>query len=545
MTSVHKVQFAGVTAVYFLVGEICEQLSTEASGISAFWPPAGIALAAMLLFGPRMMGAVALAAAAGSLVDFGAGARVILAPMTTVTLFNVFMDAALTLGEAFLCWYPLSLIGASPQPLWRVRHALIFIALSAGVVPTLIGAAGSLLLAVAGQIPWAGFVETWLTWATGDSVGILVLTPLLIEWLGGDEPPPTLAWAVEMALAAALIVAMAQAIILEYNIAHLLVLPLIWASLRLGMRGTSIMVLMIAISALYVDPPDPAAPDQEFKIATTLVPNLSFVGSVALLPLLLIPALRERRLASEQRARLEQDMHIARSIQQGLLPAAAPSCEGFDIAGWSSPADEAGGDYYDWLFGSDGRLIVTLGDVTGHGVGPALVTTASRAYVRAAAQQSSEPGELLTWINNPLVEDLAGGRFITMAVACIDPGTGRVLLRSAGQGPLFIFEASSGAVEIRNADDIPLGVNGGHEFGRGVELEMNPGDMIVLLTDGFLEWADPSREFFGASRVCETIRASAGGDAASVIGSLVESVRAFSAGTVQVDDLTVVVIRRA
>src|SRR6185295_9269565 len=115
-----------------------------------------------------------------------------------------------------------------------------------------------------------------------------------------------------------------------------------------------------------------------------------------------------------QMARMEQDLSVARTIQQALLPRAAPSIPGFDIAGWNRSADQTGGDYYDWLELPDGNWIVTLADVSGHGIGPAMVTAACRAYVRASGAQHGDLASLTTRINRLLADDLPVGRFVTM-----------------------------------------------------------------------------------------------------------------------------------
>src|SRR6185369_6085789 len=111
---------------------------------------------------------------------------------------------------------------------------------------------------------------------------------------------------------------------------------------------------------------------------------------------------------------------VARSIQQALIPHAGPSIPGFDIAGWNRPADQTGGDYYDWQMLPDGNWIVTLADVSGHGIGPALVTAACRAYVRASSFYNSDLSSLAGRMNRLLAEDLPEGRFVTMVSVIID-----------------------------------------------------------------------------------------------------------------------------
>src|SRR5262249_45791339 len=109
---------------------------------------------------------------------------------------------------------------------------------------------------------------------------------------------------------------------------------------------------------------------------------------------------------AESRARIERDLDLARSIQQGLLPKAPPRIDGFGIGGGNQPADETGGDYFDWQQLTDGRIAVTVADVTGHGIGPALGMTGCRAYARAAFVTEPDLRSFLARLNQHLYEDL-------------------------------------------------------------------------------------------------------------------------------------------
>lgn len=274
--------------------------------------------------------------------------------------------------------------------------------------------------------------------------------------------------------------------------------------------------------------------------AFLLIGGLAAAGVAKLIRRHVIVALEE----SETRQRFEHDLGIARSIQQGLLPRTRPEVGGFDIAGWSQPADETGGDYYDWQTLPDGRLAVSLADVTGHGIGPALVTAVCRAYARASFPTSREIGELVGHVNNLLVEDLDGGRFVTFAVAVVDGAANQIELISAGHGPVLYFCAADDRVELLEATGLPLGIAEGLEFQPSTRVGMNPGDMLILLTDGFNEWANAKGELFGIDRLKESVRKASELSADAVIKKLHAEVTAFAAGAPQLDDLTAVVIRQ-
>jgi PAS domain S-box-containing protein len=246
--------------------------------------------------------------------------------------------------------------------------------------------------------------------------------------------------------------------------------------------------------------------------------------------------------ATRERDRMQHDLSIASRIQRGLLPHVAPSLPGYDVAGWSRPAESTGGDYFDWQQLPDGRLAITIADVTGHGIGPALVTAVCRAYARVGVASGAKLNGLMTRMNELLVEDLPADRFITFAMAHLDARQHRLELLSAGQAPWLLCTAEG--VLSRDAHDVPFGVVDGLEYGHGDVFELTPGDMLVLVTDGFFEWTNEYGEQFGTRRLVETIRELNGRRGQEVIDGLVEAVELFVGDQPQPDDLTAVILRR-
>jgi sigma-B regulation protein RsbU (phosphoserine phosphatase) len=253
-----------------------------------------------------------------------------------------------------------------------------------------------------------------------------------------------------------------------------------------------------------------------------------------------------QRLAEEQSARekMEHDLDIARNIQNGLLPTDLPQLKGFDIAGWSRPAEQTGGDYYDMQPLPDGRTAISLADVTGHGIGPALVTAVCRAYGRASFPTNNDLGTLMNHINRLLYDDLPANRFVTFVVALLDPGRAQIEMISAGHGPLLYYHAAEDRIEDHTPQGVPFAVVEEFDYGQPLELTFAPGDMLILLTDGFFEWADPSGELFGTERLQDVVHRNSNASAADLIQALRAEVEDFSQGTPQEDDLTAVVIRR-
>jgi serine phosphatase RsbU (regulator of sigma subunit) len=248
--------------------------------------------------------------------------------------------------------------------------------------------------------------------------------------------------------------------------------------------------------------------------------------------------------ADRQVNTMQHDLSIAREIQQGLLPTRSPKLPGFEIAGMNRPADQTGGDYYDWQELPDGRLAVVIADVTGHGIGPALVMAVCRAYARSTAPITNDPAALVTRLNELLADDLPADRFITFVVAVLDRD-GTVQLISAGHGPTLLYRAASKEVSEFGGDGFPLGISRGEQYGPTTTFSLAEGDVLVLLTDGFFEWTRPGDgEAFGIPRLGAALRDAAGGDAQTIVRSMDQSVCRFCHGSPQADDMTAVVIKR-
>lgn len=254
-------------------------------------------------------------------------------------------------------------------------------------------------------------------------------------------------------------------------------------------------------------------------------------------------ALHEAEM-QRQLKQVEHDLEVARSIQQSLLPRTRPDIKGLEISGWNLPADATGGDYFDWKKLRDGRLVVTVADVTGHGIGPALLASVCRAYARSSFDTHDNVVKALQHINQFFCEDITDGRFATFVAAVCSGEMGRVELLSAGHGPLFVYSSANDSFQGIAAQTIPLGLLPELNSAEPVILDLDLGDMVVLATDGFFEWENKDEEQFGVERLTEAIRAARHLPPEEIIAEVYNAVRSFANGTKQMDDLTAVVIKR-
>lgn len=241
---------------------------------------------------------------------------------------------------------------------------------------------------------------------------------------------------------------------------------------------------------------------------------------------------------------LQHDLEVARSIQQSLLPKSMPQVAGFEIAAWNKPADQTGGDYYDWQALPDGRVLVALADVTGHGIGPALLAAVCRAYARVSFGQQNGFLKAMEQVNTAVSADVGEGRFVTFVAAILGPNSSEVELLSAGHAPLFLYWLKHDRFETMEAQGLPLGISPDFFSEPPRTLQFARGDLLLLATDGFFEWANAAEELFGSERLENSVRANRDKPPAEIISILYADVLRFAGGTSQKDDLTAIVIKR-
>jgi serine phosphatase RsbU (regulator of sigma subunit)/anti-sigma regulatory factor (Ser/Thr protein kinase) len=259
------------------------------------------------------------------------------------------------------------------------------------------------------------------------------------------------------------------------------------------------------------------------------------------------PALRIGQLVREQEAeaatrqRFEQELEVARLIQQHFLPKELPELPGWQIAAYYRPAREVGGDFYDVIPLPDGRVGFVVGDVTDKGVPAALVMSATRSVLRASAQRLIEPGEVLERVNDHLCPDMPEKMFVTCLYCVLDPNTGHLRFANAGHDLPYV-KTGGGVLELR-ARGMPLGLMPGMVYEES-EATLEPGNSVLLHSDGVVESHDPAREMFGFPRLKETMAGAPGGRA--LIDRVLRELEQFTGpGSEQEDDITMVTLERS
>jgi serine phosphatase RsbU (regulator of sigma subunit) len=252
---------------------------------------------------------------------------------------------------------------------------------------------------------------------------------------------------------------------------------------------------------------------------------------------------RQQQLEAQERERIEQELRLARIIQQTLLPKKKPEIPGWQVEAFYRPAREVGGDFYDFMELPDGRLGLVVGDVTDKGVPAAMVMATTRTLLRAAAMRmNGSPGEVLERANDVLYPDIPPNMFVTCLYAILDPESGVLHYANAGHD-LPYRRHEQGASELR-ATGMPLGLMPGMSY-EEKEVELTPGDSVLFYSDGLVEAHDPEREMFGFPRLQGLVGAHAGDGAALVDFLLGELERFTGPGWEQEDDITLVTLERS
>jgi serine phosphatase RsbU (regulator of sigma subunit)/anti-sigma regulatory factor (Ser/Thr protein kinase) len=260
------------------------------------------------------------------------------------------------------------------------------------------------------------------------------------------------------------------------------------------------------------------------------------------------PALRVGQLVREQEAeaatrqRFEQELEVARLIQQNFLPKELPELPGWQIAAYYRPAREVGGDFYDVIPLPDGKVGFVVGDVTDKGVPAALVMSATRSVLRASAQRLIEPGEVLERVNEHLCPDMPEKMFVTCLYGVLDPESGHLRFANAGHDLPYV-KTADGVVELR-ARGMPLGLMPGMPY-EEKEHVLEPGDGVLLHSDGVVESHSPDRsDMYGFPRLKEAVGKFPAGR--ELIDSVLSELASFTGpGAEQEDDITMVTLQRS
>jgi serine phosphatase RsbU (regulator of sigma subunit) len=240
---------------------------------------------------------------------------------------------------------------------------------------------------------------------------------------------------------------------------------------------------------------------------------------------------------------MAKEMEQAGQIQRGLLPETAPVVKGLDLAGKTVAARTCGGDYFDFLTFPDGRVAAMVGDVAGKGMPAALMMSSLQARVQVVFEEADDLARKIARLNKIICANCPDNRFITFFMTVMDPATGELVYANAGHNPPVLVRTAGGFDLLNEGGGVILGILPMASY-KESRVAMQPGDVLILYSDGVTEAVNPAGEDFGEDRIADLVRAMRDQPATEICDALHAAVTAFTEGAPPADDITVVVARR-
>ncbi len=248
----------------------------------------------------------------------------------------------------------------------------------------------------------------------------------------------------------------------------------------------------------------------------------------------------------KERVRLQKELEIAHRVQLGLLPKTNPTVSGFDIAGICIPALEVGGDYFDFVDLHEGNLGIAVGDVSGKGIPAAIYMTLTKGILQSHAGEDPSPKHVLSKVNSLMYRTIERNWYVSMFYAVLDSRRRLLRFARAGHNPGIIFRTGESQARLLQTAGIGLGLDPGEKFNRTLvegELQISPGDTLVLYTDGFTEAMNSDTEEFGEERFLDILQRYKNSSASELVQHIIAAVREFVGEQPQHDDMTLVVLK--
>jgi integral membrane sensor domain MASE1 len=524
---VYGAKLALIAAAYYTSAKVGLDLAFATGSVTAVWPPTGIALAALVLWGPSMWPGVALGA-------FLANA------WTGVPLVTVLGITCGNTLEGVVGAYLLRRVADFLPSLERVRDVLALVALAA-IGSTAIAATIGVGSLVAGdEVSIDEFGSVWRVWWLGDMGGDLLVAPLLMAvaayWPFHRLPGR----AVEAIVLAAGVIGLSVFVFSrDTNLAYLVFPLLVWAALRFWQPGAAAASFAVAAVAVYYTANDTGPfvrsnPDDSLLLAQT------FFGVTGVTVLLLAAVITERRRAEEA---VEQ---IAGALQESLLPSRLPEVPGIDLAARFRPVGagyRVGGDFYDVFESRDGSWVVVVGDVCGKGPRAAAITGLARHTLRAGAVHEQRPSGVLAVLNDALRDERSARELCTVVYVRLDRvGAAFRLTCSTGGHPLPLVLRRDGTVEQIGTHGVVLGAQADPHL-VDTSVELHPADCLLLYTDGLTDAYAPAHALAAAD--IESLLGSCAGLSAGDIAEHVFCAALDVSRSEPRDDIALVVLRIA
>ncbi len=556
----------GIFVIYSVAGLVVFFVGIGAADTSPIYPPSGIAVASVLIFGPRVWPALWLG-------NFCNGAPLFFSADTSLAaaIIGNAGGGFAAIAEALLAARLMRWLTGNWHPFERASDTVVFL-----LVAALGGAASAAIIGVGtfwlvGVTPSGEVAITFVTWMLADAAGIGVFAPLVLAWYRDWPGFDRRLIATVAAVAAAVLVVGALTYVTKYPIDYLYLPILLWAGFRARARGASfaaaaISAVIIVATANGIGSFIGKSDNQSFLLVEGFMAVISFTG-------LLVVAVRaqqeaaeaaleaynrtleqrvaertaeiaeKNRLLEEKDLRINDDLVVARKLQAAILPADFDSFAPTDVAAVMRPAYEMAGDFYDVFRIGDRKFALVVGDVSGKGIAAAFLMAVARTTLHDIAMRGIAPADCIAGINETLCAENPLDMFVTLFYAELDEATGEVAYVNAGHCEPVI--AGAGGVRLlgRTGDPV-LGIVPGRRFSAG-RFTLAPDETLFLYTDGVTEAFDPAGSLYEVKRLIAVAESEADKSPRALMLAVIRSVDAFAQGAVQSDDITCLAVRRA
>jgi serine phosphatase RsbU (regulator of sigma subunit) len=554
-----------VLAVYSAAGLVILLFGIGPAKISPIYPPAGIAVAAVFLLGPRILPAIFVG-------QFLNGFPLLELPETTLKMYTL-ANSGTGVGsilEALTSVAVLRYFSHTWHPFDRWRHVVVFLLGSSLGAALVGGAIGTFSLWIGGFVPHDEIFITFVTFFLADASGIAVFGALVLAWY--REPRLDRDIAISSILAVGMVLAIAGfEVSTRYPVDFVFLPLLLWAGFRAGARGVTLAASAITVFSILatiygVGSFAAKSPNESILLLEAFIAVITFTGllTVAIRAeqmeadaaleehnRMLEARVKQRtaevaeknRLLEEKQARIDDDLNTARVLQASILPRDFSAYRGTAIAASMRPALEMSGDFYD-VFPIEGdRLGLVVADVSGKGVAAAFFMAVTRTTLKSVALSNSTPAECIARVNEALCRDNPIDMFVTVFYAELTQTSGAVRFVNAGHCEPVLMRQDGQAELLKHAGNPPLGVVPGRTFVEH-EVTLAPGELLFLYTDGVTEASNRDGELYRVQRLLEIAKRWSAGSPEQLMLAVIGSVESFSAGTVQTDDITCLSIRR-
>lgn len=533
-------QIVMLAAAYFVAAVVGLEFAIPPGNASAVWPPSGLAVGVLLLTSWRYIPGIWIGAWSVTLLTGGS----LLTATVIATGNSLAALAALQLCKKFI---------DLESPFKTVKAAFLWIGLSAASC-SIAATCGVTWLYLSSVLEPADVYTNWSTWWLGDLSGLMLVTPPILVIRNRIKSGNFTGSISERILAFILLALISQCIfggwLLEQKAISLLYLPVviqICLLLRFGTASVFIGNLVITVLAVLGTSQGAGAFGTE-AVGQSLFDLQSFLIIYATTGMVLCGLLQSKHDSQREHHKMSIEiettkgkMQLAHDIQAGLFPSEPIQNQHAQCVGSCQAAEDASGDYFDFVEESDDKIVMMIGDVSGHGVGPALLMAETRAYVRALLHKERHLVTILQLLNQFLVEDLDDGHFVTFMICRFDAGSGTIEYVGAGHEGLVIH--NHGKSTKLESSTIPVGMCQTMPGCIAKSMHVHSNEIIALYTDGLVESRSITGEMFGYERLKKSFHKHRHLPSAALIEQVFEDVDAFCGATPLRDDRTLVVLK--